>query len=197
MAKTYMYLNNGKKAPVYANTVPQTYSGAYGSMVTEQPAAAAQTQNASLYATAKNKTNDELAEELRKQREAEAKKAAEEAKLRKEKTAAINKSRESEKKLLSQNLTLSKNAAKQTNNNNLRQLYIAYMQGVKGIPQQQASWGAGGEIESLKNRARVAYENNRAEENRSYADMLDEIQQNYNNDLKTLEDKYLRMLLDL
>ena len=83
------------------------------------------------------------------------------------------------------------------NSDNLKQLYIAYMQGMRGIPQQSAVWGAGGEIESLKNRSRLNYESNRASENRNYAGVLGDIQQKYNDDLNKLEQKYLQQLLNV
>lgn len=206
MATTYMYLNNGKKVPYYADSLPQSYSGPYRNFVTEEEPATTAAKNTATYAQTKNtaatvQTTDSgaaaLAEELRKQREAEQAKAAEEARKRKEKLAKINSSKETETKMLAENLQLQKKAAAQTNSDNLRQLYIAYMQGLKGIPQKQALWGAGGEVASLANRTRLNYENNRADENRSYANILDSIQQSYNDDLGRLEEKYLKMLLDL
>ena len=202
MATTYMYLNNGKKVPVYGNVTPQAYSGPYRTYVTEEdtPKTTTQTKKQTITATAAataapvvqgyDSGSAALADEMRRQREAEERR-------RQEKIASINKNRDSEKLLLGQNFDANKKAAQTTNNDNLRQLYIAYMQGLKGIPQQQALWGAGGEIESLKNRSRLTYENNRASENRNYANILDEIQKNYNNDLRTLEEKYLKLLLDV
>ena len=111
--------------------------------------------------------------------------------------AALENSYNSRKNLLGQNFDAQKLAAEQNNNSALRDLYIAYMQGIKNIPQQAAIQGAGGEIESLKSRHRTNYEDNRAKQNISYGDILSEIQQKYNNDLLELEEKYLKQLMSL
>ena len=199
MSTTYMYLNNGTKVPVYGNVTPQAYSGPYRTYVTEEdtPKTSSQTKTQKTTTAAAAPVVQgydagaaALAEEMRRQRE-------EEERRRREKIAAINKNKDSEKLLLGQIFEANKKAAQTNNNENLRQLYIAYMQGLKGIPQMQALWGAGGEIESLKNRSRLAYENNRASENRNYSNILDEIQRNYDDDLRTLEEKYLKLLLDV
>lgn len=201
MATTYMYLNNGQKVPLYGNTAPQAFSGPYRAIVTEDTKPAASSKKTTVAKQTPTQTSDAgaaaLAEELRKQREAEAARAAEEARRRQEKINNINKSKAAEMETMSQNLDMQKKLAAETNNDNLRQLYIAYMQGLRGIPQQQALWGAGGEIESLKKRSRLNYENNRASENRSYAGILSQIQQQYNDDLNELEKKYLQMLLNV
>lgn len=119
-----------------------------------------------------------------------------EQKLR-EQRAALESSYNSRKKLLGQNYDMQKLAAQQNNNSALRDLYIAYMQGIKNIPQQAAMQGAGGEIESIKSRHRTNYEDNRAKQNISYGDIISEIQQKYNNDLMELEEKYLKQLMSL
>lgn len=198
MATSYIYLNNGQKVPYYANTAPQALSGPYRAVVTEEKTPAKSSTKSTAAATRTVDTGAAaLAEEMRKQREAEAAKAAEEARRRKEKINNINKNKAAEKKLMEENFTLQKQAAYDANNENLRQIYIAYMQGLRGIPQQQAMWGAGGEIESLKNRSRLTYENNRATENRSYAGILSKLQQQYNDDLNELEKRYLQLLLNV
>lgn len=119
-----------------------------------------------------------------------------EQKLR-EHRAALENSYNSRKNLLGQNFDAQKLAAEQNNNSALRDLYIAYMQGIKNIPQQAAMQGAGGEIESIKSRHRTNYEDNRAKQNISYGDIISEIQQKYNNDLMELEEKYLKQLMSL
>lgn len=119
-----------------------------------------------------------------------------EQKLR-EQRAALENSYNSRKNLLGQNFDSQRLAAEQNNNSALRDLYIAYMQGIKNIPQQAAMQGAGGEIESIKSRHRTNYEDNRAKQNISYGDIISEIQQKYNNDLMELEEKYLKQLMSL
>ena len=116
---------------------------------------------------------------------------------KKEKAQLLEQQRSAAVDRLNQNLYLQQNQAKIDNENNLKQLYIAYMQGMKNIPQQAAVWGAGGEIESLKNQRRISYENNRAQENRNYSDILSRLQQQYNEDLYQLEQKYLQSLIGL
>ncbi|MBE6894536.1 MAG: hypothetical protein E7483_02890 [Ruminococcaceae bacterium] len=190
---TYMYLNNGKKVPYYANSAPQTLSGPYRAFVTES--SAPQTKSGT------QKTSGGVAVTVsggsQSEYDAAAAKAAEEARIRQEKINAINDGKEKEKKLLKNNYKAMKDAAKLVNSENLRQMYIAYMQGLRGIPQQAAIWGAGGEIESLKNRGRLNYETNRARENSSYAGIIGDIEQKYNSDLAELESKYLRLLLNV
>ena len=98
---------------------------------------------------------------------------------------------------LGENYNRQKQQEKLVTDDNMRQLYIAYMNGIKGIPQQSALWGAGGEIESLKNRGRLNYEDNRAKEQQRYAGILGSIEQKYNDDLRELESRYLQRLLNL
>ena len=136
------------------------------------------------------------AAEAKARREAELE-AERKEKERQEKIAAINSSKAQELKYLGDTYDKQKEAARLATDDNMRELYIAYMQGLRGIPQQSALWGAGGEIESLKNRSRTNYEDNRARESRSYAGILGEIQQKYNDDLRELEAKYLGRLLDI
>ena len=203
--QTYMYLNNGTKVPVYGNT--NTHSMPYRAYVTEtvKPKTSAPKKTAGSNVTVTTSTapvvydngSAKLAEEMRKKREAEQAKAAEEARRRQEKINAIKANKERETKLLGESFAANKNAAMANNSDNLKQLYIAYMQGLRGIPQQSAVWGAGGEIESLKNRSRLNYESNRAKENRNYAGILGDIQQKYNDDLNELERKYLQQLLNV
>lgn len=194
--QTFMYLNNGTKVPVYGNT--NTHSMPYRTYVTEtvQPKTSTSTKKTSAGSktvTTVSTADDsavKLAAEMRAQREAEERK-------RQEKINAINANKASEAKRLGDNYALQQQAAKQNNADNLRQLYIAYMQGLRGVPQQSAVWGAGGEIESLKNRSRLNYETNRAKENRNYTGILGDIQQKYNDDLNELEKKYLQQLLNV
>lgn len=195
--QTYMYLNNGTKVPVYGNA--NTHSMPYRTYVTETVKPKTSTKSASggtaavTYASSPAAQSDgsaKLAAEMRAQREAEERR-------RQEKIAAINANKARETKMLGETFAANKNAAMANNSENLRQLYIAYMQGLRGIPQQSAVWGAGGEIESLKNRSRLNYESNRAKENRNYAGILGDIQQKYNDDLNELERKYLQQLLNV
>lgn len=212
--KTYMYLNNGTKVPVYGNA--NTHSMPYRTYVTEETPKTSQSTKktgtgrqtvttvtapavtgSGAVQAAYDSGSAALAEEMRKQRKAEEARAAEEARRRQEKINAIKADREKASRLLGTNMELEKSNAKLANSDNLRQLYIAYMQGLQGIPQKSAVWGAGGEIESLKNRSRLNYETNRAKENRSYSELLGDIQQRYNNDLIELEKKYLQQLLNV
>lgn len=111
--------------------------------------------------------------------------------------AALDSTRQQTMKLLGQNLEAEKAAAKLSNEEALRQLYIAYMQGIKNMAQQTALWGAGGEIESLKTQQRLNYEDNRARQNTAYSSLLSEIQQRYNEELLELENEYLGQLMNL
>ena len=134
------------------------------------------------------------AAESKARREAELE-AERKEKERKEKIASINASRDEEIRYLGENYSSQRESAQNTMEENMRQLYIAYMQGLMGIPQQTALWGAGGEIESIKNRSRTNYEDNRAKESRSHSGILAQIEQKYQDDLRELEARYLNRLL--
>ncbi len=124
-------------------------------------------------------------EALRRERERQEKIG----RLNSEKTKAIER--------MNQNLDLQKKEAKVTNENNLKDIYVTYMQGIKNMPQQTALWGAGGEIESLKNQKRMNYEDNRVKENAKHNSILNDLQKQYNNDLMELERKYMQMLISI
>ena len=117
--------------------------------------------------------------------------------LMQQKKAAIEANRSQALQLLGANLASEKTAAGAANDDALRQLYVAYMNGIKQLPQQSALWGAGGSIESLKTQHRINYEDNRAKQNSEYAGVLGELQRRYNSDLLELEEKYLRQLMGL
>jgi hypothetical protein len=79
----------------------------------------------------------------------------------------------------------------------MRQLYVAYMQGMKNMPQNTALYGEGGEIESLKNRMQLNYQSNRAAQQADYGGVLGQLQQKYSEDLALLEKRYLDQLMQL
>ncbi len=192
MAYTYMYNNKGEKIKYHAKEPPALFSGPYRAFVTES------SKNSSSSKSAKSGTGSRAAAgaaDIEANAAYEAQKAEE--RRRQEKIDAINANKAAEKNALYNNLKLQRKQAEMKNGDNLRQLYVAYMQGLMGMPQQQAVWGAGGEIESLKNRSRLNYESNRAKENQSYAGILADIQTKYNNDLMELERRYLQQLLNV
>lgn len=157
---------------------------------------AAQKTSASRQTSAADKAAVGKAAETAAVRKAELE-AEQKEKEHQQKIAAINSSKDEEIKYLGQNFAREKDSQELLMEDNMRNLYIAYMNGLKGIPQQSALWGAGGEIESLKNRSRLNYENNRAKEQHRYAGALSEIEQKYNKDLRELESRYLQRLLNL
>ncbi len=116
---------------------------------------------------------------------------------RQEKINMLNAEKGRAMQIMNQNYDLQKKEAKTNNENNLKNIYVAYMQGIKNIPQQTALWGAGGEIESLKNQRRINYEDNRVKENANYNGVLNKMQQQYNNDLLELERKYMQLLMGI
>ena len=199
---TYVTLNDGTKWRIKGNVQPQVGSGPYRYVTTSSASASGTSSTAkTAAATAKAQAAAETAAkkaaaEAKARREAELE-AERKERERQEKIAAINSSKAEELKYLGENYNNQKEAAKLASDDNMRELYIAYMQGLKGIPQQSALWGAGGEIESIRNRSRMNYEDNRAKENRSYAGILGEIQRKYDDDLRELEAKYLQRLLDV
>jgi len=199
---TYVTLNDGTKWRIKGNVQPQVGSGPYRYVTTSSASASGTSSTAkTAAATAKAQAAAETAAkkaaaEAKARREAELE-AERKERERQEKIAAINSSKAEELKYLGENYNNQKEAAKLASDDNMRELYIAYMQGLKGIPQQSALWGAGGEIESIRNRSRMNYEDNRAKENRSYAGILGEIQRKYDDDLRELEAKYLQRLLDI
>jgi len=116
---------------------------------------------------------------------------------RQQKIDSINTLKSREKKYLGNSYNAQRLEAQSNNDDAMRSLYIAYMQGIKNMPQQTALWGAGGEIESLKTQHRLNYEDNRAKQIREYNGILSDIQQRYDRDLWELEQKYLKQLLNL
>ncbi|MEG0020097.1 MAG: hypothetical protein RR728_06080 [Oscillospiraceae bacterium] len=114
---------------------------------------------------------------------------------RREKIAEIERYRGVQRELINGNLNRQKGEAAQRSEENMKQLYVSYMKGLKGMPQQTAAWGAGGAVESLKNRSQLNYENNRAKENQSHATVISALQQKYNDELMALEEKYLSRLM--
>ena len=152
----------------YVGEVPSAKSGGAGQ------------NSAAVYTTAKNGAGSTTADIQNSHRREQL-----------EKQYSQNRSR------LKNNYNLQLAAEKMTNDEILRQLYIAYMKGIKNMPQQSVLWGAGGEIESLKSRHRINYENNRANQNAQYGSIISEIQQKYNDDLMALEEKYLSQLMGL
>lgn len=219
MAQQYGYiiLNDGTKWRYKVGNEPKAASGPYRATTTDSTPVSLPVYSGSTTASAaKTKTaakaqSNAAANRAAASAEAAAKKAAADAaairkaeleaaqkeKERKEKIAAINSSKEAEVRYLGEGYSKQKAQQKLSTDDNMRQLYIAYMNGIKGIPQQSALWGAGGEIESLKNRSRLNYEDNRAKEQRRYAGVLGEIEQKYNDDLRELESKYLQRLLNI
>lgn len=189
---TYITLNDGTKWRIKGDVQPQVGSGPYRYVTTSDTTSTNKTGGT----PAKNYNNSQTAKA-----QAAAVKAQEEKekaeKERRRKLQAINSSKETELKYLGDIYDSEKKEAKLASEDNMRQLYIAYMQGLRGVPQQSALWGAGGEIESLKNRLRINYEDNRAKEDRRYAGALGEIQRKYDNDLRDLEAKYLQRLLNV
>lgn len=218
MAQQYGYiiLNDGTKWRYKVGNEPKAASGPYRATTTDStpvslPVYSGSTANSAAKTKPSAKAQSNAANRAAASAEAAAKKAAAEAaamrraeleaaqkeKERKEKIAAINSSKEAEMRYLGEGYNRQKAQQKLSADDNMRQLYIAYMNGIKGIPQQSAVWGAGGEIESLKNRSRLNYEDNRAKEQRRYAGVLGEIEQKYNDDLRELESKYLQRLLNI
>lgn len=196
---TYITLNDGTKWRIKGNVQPQGFSGPYrqAEVVDEnktKSTAATGSKPAKTYAASSSAAKTTAAEAAAAKAREEAK---EREKIRREKENAINAAKEKELDYLTKGFDAEKSVAKLAADNNMRELYIAYMQGLKGMPQQSALWGAGGEIESLKNRSRLNYEDNRAKESRNYAGILGEIQQKYNDDLRELEEKYLQRLLNI
>ena len=192
---SYITLNDGTKWRIKGDVQPQVGSGPYRYVTTSDTSSTNKTGGTNT----KNNNNSQTA---KAQAAAEAAAKAQEEKERAEKERrrkleAINKSKEKELKYLGDIYDSEKKEAKLASDDNMRQLYIAYMQGLRGVPQQSALWGAGGEIESLKNRLRLNYEDNRAKEDRRYAGDLGDIQRRYDNDLRDLEAKYLQRLLSV
>ena len=159
----------------YINTANKTQSSTVNKTVSNKSGANT--------VIAQNNANDELARQK--------------ALLLQQKRNEIEKQYATNQNRLAANYDEEKLAAQQSNDEILRQLYIAYMQGIKNMPQQSALWGAGGEVESLKSRHRMNYEDNRAKQNTQYGGIISELQQKYNKDLMELEEKYLKQLMSL
>ena len=73
----------------------------------------------------------------------------------------------------------------------LQDRYVAYMQGLKAMPQVSAVNGNGGYAQSLATKQRVNYENNRAATQQSYLDALKELESDKAAGLLSNEESYL------
>lgn len=102
--------------------------------------------------------------------------------------------REAERKALLQNqYNTARKQAQDARDESLRQTYLAYMRGTKNNKQLGAVTGGGGELESLKNRSQLNYENNRgnimAEFDRAEADLLAQLNAEQMANADTFADK--------
>ncbi|MEG1049200.1 MAG: hypothetical protein RSE24_01515, partial [Oscillospiraceae bacterium] len=114
-----------------------------------------------------------------------------------ERRERLDRQRAQKKAALDRGFNRQKGEAESRSGENMKQLYVSYMKGIKGMPQQTALWGAGGAAESLKNRSQLNYENSRAKENREYTSVLGKLQQRYNDELSALEEMYLARMMDI
>ena len=81
-------------------------------------------------------------------------------------------------------------AAKQGN----REAYVAYMQGMKNMPQKAAMYGAGGMAQSLANKSQLNYENNRNNIEQSRIAALADLEADYRAGVMDAKDRYLTQL---
>lgn len=81
-------------------------------------------------------------------------------------------------------------AAKQGN----REAYVAYMQGMKNMPQKAAMYGAGGMARSLANKSQLNYENNRNNIEQSRIAALADLEADYRAGVMDAKDRYLTQL---
>ena len=79
----------------------------------------------------------------------------------------------------------------------LKDSYVAYMHGLKNMPQTSAISGNGGYAQSLLNRQQLAYENNRNAIEQNYLDNLRQLEADKNAGLATIEQDYLNGIMGL
>lgn len=77
-----------------------------------------------------------------------------------------------------------------------RQAYIAYMQGIKNMPQSTAMYGSGGMVQSLANKSQLNYENNRMGVEKNKMNSLTDLENSYRGKVSEAENLYSQGVLD-
>ncbi len=82
-------------------------------------------------------------------------------------------------------------------NNSLKDSYVAYMRGLKNMPQISAVSGNGGYAQSLANKQQLNYENNRTSMENQYLENLRQLEQERNAGLAASQESYVNGLMGL
>ena len=142
------------------------------------------------YNNAINELKSLYASELARQREEAAQRQArleaQQLQLKNQRDEAINNAYTSGKESL--------NTAK---DNSLATSYVAYMKGLKAMPQVAAAGGNGGYAQSLAAKQQLNYENNRNNIEQSYLENLRQLEADKNNALTSSAESYTQGLMGL
>lgn len=77
-----------------------------------------------------------------------------------------------------------------------KQAYVAYMHGIKNMPQAAAMYGSGGMAQSLANKSQLNYENNRMNVEQAKLASLQKLEDSYRGRVRDADAAYRRGVLD-
>lgn len=107
----------------------------------------------------------------------------------------INNEYEKLKQQAEKKFSLQKGELDLQKDNNLRQEYIQYMKSMKNFSQKYAPVGMGGVAQSIRNRTKIGYENERKNTEDDYSQKLRKIQREYSDYISQQEERYIARLL--
>ena len=108
--------------------------------------------------------------------------------------AELERQRAERQRMLDEQYNQGKQNIRDTARASNKQVYIAYMQGLKNMPQAAAMYGSGGMAQSLANKSQLNYENNRKDVEKAKISALGELESDYRSGVMSGQDRYLTAL---
>ena len=108
--------------------------------------------------------------------------------------AELERQRAERQRMLDEQYNQGKQNIRDTARTSNKQAYIAYMQGLKNMPQAAAMYGSGGMAQSLANKSQLNYENNRKDIEKAKISALGELESDYRSGVMSGQDRYLTAL---
>lgn len=108
--------------------------------------------------------------------------------------AELERQRAERQRMLDEQYNQGKQNIRDTARGSNKQAYIAYMQGLKNMPQAAAMYGSGGMAQSLANKSQLNYENNRKDIEKAKISALGELESDYRSGVMSGQDRYLTAL---
>lgn len=108
--------------------------------------------------------------------------------------AELERQRAERQRMLDEQYNQGKQNIRDTARASNKQAYIAYMQGLKNMPQAAAMYGSGGMAQSLANKSQLNYENNRKDIEKAKISALGELESDYRSGMMNGQEQYLAAL---